>query len=256
MLTFTTSWDDGSVLDLKVAELLNARRMRGTFYVPREFSNTGGKYAAYGRRLSEEEIRSLVRMQEVGGHGLTHRTLTELPSGEAREEIIGSKRWLEETLGVSARMFCYPNGRFDEGIKRAVQEAGYTGARITRKLSFTLPEEKYLMPVSLLISPYPFRRTDASHIYWRRALDPLRGYGSAYLSYPELWRFSWQSMARALFKRAYAKGNYFHLYGHSWELERYGMWGELSSFLDFVHTQKNVQYFTNSEVAAHIVRHG
>lgn len=247
-MIFTTSWDDGSVLDLKIAHLLDARGMKGTFYIPKEFQNSGGKYSAYDRRLSEDEMRILAKTHEIGGHGLVHQSLTDMSLELAHKEIWGSKEWLDATVGTSTRMFCFPNGRFNQELQRMVHNAGYKGARTTRKLSFELPQEPYGMNVSVLINPYPLRRIDADHIYWRRALDSLSTYRGLYFSYPELWRLSWQSMARALFKRAYREGKYFHLYGHSWELERYGMWSELASFLDFVKQHDGIEYKSNGDI--------
>lgn len=243
---FTTSWDDGSALDMRIADMLDARGMRGTFYVPQAFTSSGGKYASYGARLTDEQIRSLAARHEVGSHGLTHRPLVDMPHDEARGEIFESKKWLEGVSGQDVRMFCYPLGKYTEEVRQMAADAGYAGARTTRKLQFERASDPYAMGVSLLINPYPLRRKDALHIYWRRALDPLRAYGGDLLSYPELWRASWGAMARAMFARARREGTSFHLYGHSWEIEQYGMWGELESFLDFV-AQQGVEYKTNGE---------
>ncbi len=67
------------------------------------------------------ELAELVRpllpadgVHEIGSHGLTHRRLTRLPSGELWEEVAGSRRALEragyEVAGFRAPFFAAPAG--------------------------------------------------------------------------------------------------------------------------------------------------
>lgn len=64
----------------------------------------------------------------VGSHSLTHRDLTTLTDAEVRDEVIGSKRRLEERLGSPVRSFAYPFNRLDRRAVQAVREAGYDTA--------------------------------------------------------------------------------------------------------------------------------
>ena len=70
---FTSSWDDGSVNDLKLLKLLNKYNIKGTFYVPKEFDGKGSKFSEYNRQLSDKEIIEIASGQEIGSHSLTHR---------------------------------------------------------------------------------------------------------------------------------------------------------------------------------------
>lgn len=241
-LFFTTSWDDGSVFDLKVVDLLSRYGIKGTFYVPVKFDGQGGKYSAYSRRLSEDEIRSIAISQEVGGHSLTHRRLTTISSSEAKNEIVGSQQFLQRITGSSVKAFSFPGGKFDEPLLDIVREAGFVGARTTKKMAIQRAgNQPFLMDVTIVCQPFPFRWVDSSRVYWRRILDPFRAYA------PRQWAFSWQSLARKWFEKALVEGDYFHLYGHSWELEKYGMWQELESFLSFVRKHENIICLSNSE---------
>jgi peptidoglycan/xylan/chitin deacetylase (PgdA/CDA1 family) len=47
---------------------------------------------------------------QIGSHGLTHRSIGNLPRGEARKEIIQSKEILEEMLKKKVFLFSYPFG--------------------------------------------------------------------------------------------------------------------------------------------------
>ena len=82
--------------------------------------------------MDEAEIREwLAAGQEIGSHSLTHRNLSRLTAAEAREQIGGSKKKLEDTFGVSIRHFCYPGGKWTPMVRDLVREAGYATACTT-----------------------------------------------------------------------------------------------------------------------------
>ena len=62
---------------------------------------------------------------EIGSHSATHEILPLLDDAALEAEVAGSRRTLEQELGVPVRAFCYPNGDFDERTIRAVAAAGY-----------------------------------------------------------------------------------------------------------------------------------
>src|SRR5690349_20306206 len=98
----TTSWDDGDRRDLRLAELLRSRGIRGTFYIP--ITPYMGRPA-----LSHAELRALSSEGfEIGAHGFSHKHLWRLSSEELVEEINPCKPILEDILGKEVRMFCYP----------------------------------------------------------------------------------------------------------------------------------------------------
>lgn len=239
-LLFTTSWDDGSVLDLRIADMLERYGMIGTFYIPRLFEDRREKVSAYGRRLTDGEIQTLSKSHEVGGHSVSHRRLIGLTPEEARSEIEGSHSFLMDVTGTPPSMFAFVGGAYDDRLVDIVKEAGFLGARTTRKPVIGKPSG-FLMDTTVICQPFPFRKKDARYYYWRRLLDPMAAYE------PTQFAASWFGLAKRLFGRARRRGNYFHLYGHSWELEKYGMWEELEKFLSFVNEQPDVTYVTNSE---------
>ncbi len=63
-----------------------------------------------------------------GAHSVSHPRLTEIPPGEARREIMDSKKAIEDGLGEEVAMFCYPYGCFNREVRDMVEEAGYLGA--------------------------------------------------------------------------------------------------------------------------------
>ena len=93
-LIITTSWDDGSVLDLKLAELLEKYSIKGTFNIPKAYLDNP---------LQQKDIEDIDRKFEIGAHTLTHADLTAISLTEARKEIEGSKAYLEDLLGHSIK---------------------------------------------------------------------------------------------------------------------------------------------------------
>ena len=67
----------------------------------------------------------------IGSHTLSHPRLTRLPLSEAREEIVSSKKKLEELFGVAVEHFCYPYGDWNPAVRDLVAEAGYRTACTT-----------------------------------------------------------------------------------------------------------------------------
>ncbi|MBV9671541.1 MAG: polysaccharide deacetylase family protein [Verrucomicrobia bacterium] len=67
----------------------------------------------------------------IGSHTVTHADLTRLSEREVREEIVASRKSLEDTFGVAVNHFAYPYGYHDERATAIVQEAGYATAVTT-----------------------------------------------------------------------------------------------------------------------------
>jgi peptidoglycan/xylan/chitin deacetylase (PgdA/CDA1 family) len=70
---------------------------------------------------------------DVGSHTRTHVDLTHLSTDEAVDQIVNSKKELQDALGCDVRHFCYPYGRFDTTHSQLVQRAGYVTATTTRR---------------------------------------------------------------------------------------------------------------------------
>jgi len=70
---------------------------------------------------------------DFGAHTKTHRNLCMLNDDEVLEELIGSKKEIEEKIGDEIKGFSYPFGIFDERVKGLVRKAGFEYARSTLK---------------------------------------------------------------------------------------------------------------------------
>lgn len=238
----TTSWDDGHPLDLRVAALLAANGLRGTFYVPR---------SAETATMSPAQVRALADGFEIGGHTLRHLTLTGLVAAEARREIEACKGWVEDVTGRPCPMFCPPRGRFNAGHLRMVREAGFLGLRTVELLSMDPPRRRgglLLMPTTVQARPHPL--SGYARNFARRA------------AVGNLWQFvvqggstDWVRLADALARRIVDRGGVFHLWGHSWELQEADQWRRLETVLQLLGPLgRSAEALTNGEVCASAAR--
>jgi peptidoglycan/xylan/chitin deacetylase (PgdA/CDA1 family) len=234
MLKVTTSWDDGDILDKRLSNLLSRYGLKGTFYISKDYRSN---------RLADKDMRDIAQVHEIGAHTLTHPDLRALTPEEQRAEIKGSKGWLETIVSSEIKMFCYPKGLHNNSVVEIVREAGFLGARTTELGSFNI-SNPFLIQTTIQVYPFPFRNN------LRKFLQPYQQRASALkkLGVPMLSMYSWLSMAKATFDIALNHGKVFHLYGHSWEIEKYGMWNELEKFLQYIGNNKHCVYLTNSEL--------
>jgi peptidoglycan/xylan/chitin deacetylase (PgdA/CDA1 family) len=76
--------------------------------------------------LDWRALRDLVREGvEIGAHGATHRDLRFLDDPTLQGELAGSRKAIEDGLGVEVRSLAYPFGRSNARVQAAVQRAGY-----------------------------------------------------------------------------------------------------------------------------------
>ncbi|MFQ3670928.1 MAG: polysaccharide deacetylase family protein [Verrucomicrobiia bacterium] len=97
-----------------VAEALEAVGGRGTFFV------IGEKV-----RRNRVLVRELVeRGHQVGSHSMTHARCSRLKRVDLVEELVGSKRLIEDVTGVEVRWFRPPFGALRAGQVEVVMAAG------------------------------------------------------------------------------------------------------------------------------------
>lgn len=81
------------------------------------------------RMLTSSEIRALAEAGvDIGAHTVNHAWLAKCDESVARQEIRNSKAALEDILGQAVPHFAYPFGNWNQKVRNAVMEAGYSGA--------------------------------------------------------------------------------------------------------------------------------
>ena len=139
----TTSWDDGHKLDTRLAALLKKYGIKGTFYIcpqDREFKSED--------LLKAQDILSISKDFEIGGHTITHPHLAEVPILQAEDEIARSKSYLEELLQREVTAFCYPYGNYNDEVKGLVKKHGYRLARTTKRYAFDISQDLFALPTT------------------------------------------------------------------------------------------------------------
>jgi peptidoglycan/xylan/chitin deacetylase (PgdA/CDA1 family) len=216
--TITTSWDDGHILDMKLAELLARYDLPGTFYV----APTNHEIAE-SERLTKAQVTTLSKGFEIGAHTMTHPRLTKIDAKRARAEITGSKSALEDWTGKAITSFCYPGGDYTSEHKQMVKDAGFTLARTVKRFSFSAGNDPLEVPTTV----HGYRHwSDIFRIARQSSAD---NFTANYLH--------WDDLAIAMFEKAPTNGGVFHLWGHSWEIEKNGDWGRLERV--FKHISRN-----------------
>lgn len=235
----STSWDDSDRADLKVAELLQTRGMNATFYVP--FARPSG-LCEKRPALSNSEVRSLSEYFEIGAHSVSHRLLRGMQAEDLSKEVGSCKAMLEDIVGKDVCMFCYPCGRYDANVVRALEGAGYKGARTVRMLATRLDFDPFEMPTTVQSFSHP-NYTYFRNIVRARKLEGLQVY---YANRKRLR--NWVELSKALFDDVMQHGGIWHLYGHSWEVDHLGLWKDLKQVLDYVCKREGVLYLSNVEL--------
>lgn len=218
---FTSSWDDGHPLDARLAELLAKHGIGATFYCP--LRNLEGRPV-----MTPEALRQLGAAFEVGGHTLDHAYASRMPAPQWAAQVRDGKRALEDALGRQVEGFCYPGGKHDRSSRDAVAQAGFRYARTTQNLRLCLGSDAFALPTTVQLFDHT-RLTLARNLlsagHWTRRARPaaiLLGPGSLH------------ERLAALLDEARRVGGVLHVWGHSWELEAFGLWQQAEALFRLV----------------------
>jgi peptidoglycan/xylan/chitin deacetylase (PgdA/CDA1 family) len=241
IIIVTTSWDDGHPLDVRLAKLLSSYGILGTFYVPMNYGPSP--------IMAAEQLCTLKAIgMEIGSHTLTHPVLTRLSRDQVLHELVASKRILENISGQPVESLVYPEGKFNSTIGPWVAAAGYKLARTTVAFRTEVQFTPLFMPVSFQFFPHP--RT----VHIRHALKErnLRGI----VNWHRFWRMESDllKLSELMLEHVLEYGGILHIWGHSWEIEKFGLWGLLEAVLSRVTNQPGVLYLTNSQTLEAIRR--
>jgi len=228
-IVVTTSWDDNSYENPKVAKLLDEFGMIGTFYINSCTDN-------FGRNLNQKHIEKMVlelanSNHEIGSHTMSHAILTKCKN--PREEIEESKHQLEKLTRREVICFCYPNGAYNDDIKDLVEDAGYVCARTCEYAGTGLPKDPYEWGITLHASNGSPLTTFK---IWRRSRISLKSL------------IDWEVRGKLLFDLILDKGGIWHLWGHAWEIELHKDWDKLARILRYVSGRKEVLYVENGKI--------
>lgn len=229
----TTSWDDGHPLDLRIAELLSKHSLPATFYIPIKNMRP---------TLSRSQIRDLAQTFEIGAHTVHHVRLGEVDPKRAKTEIVDCKRQLEDIIGRSCSIFCFPGGSYSSKHLDMLRQAGFQAARTVELLSLERPHTKNgIAVIPTTIQAYSHGLLS----YCRNATKRVSILGFKNLALSGKAKL-WPPLAEKLLERAAVNGGVFHLWGHSWEIEEKDQWDALSQLMKVMVKYRNRAVFTTN----------
>ena len=131
------TFDDGYRDNLLVAApILAEYGIPATIYLPSRIIDGELPFHWYEDpppALSWDEVGELVRggLIDVQSHTLTHPLLPQVDAARSREEIVASKREIEQHVPYALTSICYPAGLYGQREIEFVREAGYAAAVTT-----------------------------------------------------------------------------------------------------------------------------
>ncbi len=232
-IIITTSWDDGHVLDLKLAELLDKYNIKGTFYVP--INNEEHSV------MQPSELVEIANKFEIGGHTVNHIYLNTLNEAGAKYEVAECKTMLQDMVGRTINAFCYPGGKYTQRDIRLVNEAGFLFGRTTRLFHTSSHLQDQLMDTSMQAFHHS-SVTLTKHCLKAGFLRPIAEHLFFYKG-----NNNFPLLAEVLMNKILSNGGVFHLWGHSWEIEEFGLWNELETVLKMLAFNQDIAYMNNTE---------
>jgi peptidoglycan/xylan/chitin deacetylase (PgdA/CDA1 family) len=116
-------------------------------------------------------IRSAARSGfDLGVHSATHRALPMLSDAELLAEVVESREALARNTGVTARLFAYPYGLWDERVRNVAHAAGYTAAFTLNPRAVSRHADPWAMPRVNI----PAGITDSAFQAWASGWSPHR----------------------------------------------------------------------------------
>jgi len=118
------TFDDGYRDNLYAAgPVLKKYRMPFTVFVTTSFVESGSPIY-----MNRKELRDLAMFPgaTIGSHGVSHAPMAECTARRLREELVGSKRFLEDVTGKPVTCLSYPHGSANRMVRDAAAEAGYS----------------------------------------------------------------------------------------------------------------------------------
>jgi peptidoglycan/xylan/chitin deacetylase (PgdA/CDA1 family) len=142
------TFDDGLLDFLNAVEVIQGLGARATMYVPTD--DVGLQLAPddpHGSRLSWTDLADVARAGiEIGSHSAGHRPMDVLRPADLAHELVGSKKALEDHLGLPVESFCYPHGYSSSRVHKAAQRAGYSNACIVGRRIARSTDDVFAVP--------------------------------------------------------------------------------------------------------------
>jgi peptidoglycan/xylan/chitin deacetylase (PgdA/CDA1 family) len=100
--------------------------------------------------LNTQQLKKMAshNLVNIGSHSSSHFVMTDLEEIDQENEILNSKKFIEEIIVKPVNHFCYPYGEFNEKSKEILIKNGYKSAVTTvpRNIFKTKKEDFFCIP--------------------------------------------------------------------------------------------------------------
>lgn len=220
----TLSYDDGTVHDRKLVQMMNRYGIRGTFNLNSGLFSQKDQKTVNGietdrSRIDAEEVKDLYKGHEVASHTVNHPSLTAIPSNMRAAEVIKDRKNLEELTGELVRGFAYPYGTFNDTVEEILSACGIEYARtVVSTDSFELPQ------------------------------DFLEWHPTCHHDSPKL-----MELAKQFCDGSDGNARLFYLWGHSYEFAQNDNWQMLEDFFQYITKDaESIWMATNIEILEYV----
>lgn len=216
----TLSYDDGVAQDKRLIAIMQKYGIKGTFNVNSGmFGKTPTEFK--GRMTAEEAYKLYVESgNEVAVHGYKHRSLAEVDSAFALDDILSDRKALEKLFGKLVKGMAYANGSYNDEVVEQLKMSGIHYSRTT------VSTEKFDIPTDWL------RLSATCHHNNPRLMELAKEFVEGAQS-PYFW---WK------------RPRLFYLWGHSYEFDNNDNWNVIEEFCEYVGGREDIWYATNGEI--------
>lgn len=195
------SWDDGTIADLRMSELMAKYGIPTIFYWP-SYIKQAKDLTFSSSWLKEKDCQEIASKFEIGSHSVSHKPMKKMQISQISYEINESRKNWQDITGQPINSFAFPQNSMNSLTKALVKGAGYTSARSL----FT----GFLDPGT---DPYEIKCT--VHI------------GIDKIEYKEK---SWELFADEMISKSNEQ-SVFHIFGSSWDIDVFNDWENLENLL-------------------------
>lgn len=152
-LHVSVTFDDGHKSNVEAVDWLDLVGVRGTIFVVPSWSLHEPGF------IRPDEFTGLAAKCDFGGHGFSHRALTQLSDEELLDELWRSRAFLEDATGSEVRSMSAPGGKLDARVVANATRCGY------RRIGNSVPLANYRLGSS--INRIPIRSGDGVRLIRR-----------------------------------------------------------------------------------------
>ncbi|MFC6290183.1 polysaccharide deacetylase family protein [Levilactobacillus angrenensis] len=104
---------------------------------------TGFTHRSDHLSLAQMQVLKATGRVDFASHTVQHLDLNALTATQQKQELVDSKRWLDQHLNQNTQMLCYPAGRANPTTRRLAKQAGYRVALTTQEGVAQLSQGRY-----------------------------------------------------------------------------------------------------------------